>query len=123
MTSLNLDENQAKYQIRGYKPGAIQINDKVYTKSIIVAPDRLIENWAPQSIAELKADTLGLVLELHPDILLIGTGDIMQLILPEVYGELINHGIGVEIMNTHSACSTYNALSAENREVVAALLL
>ncbi|HSW71474.1 MAG TPA: MTH938/NDUFAF3 family protein, partial [Gammaproteobacteria bacterium] len=41
----------------------------------------------------------------------------------EIYGELLNQGIGVEIMDTAAACRTYNALTAESRKVVAALVL
>jgi len=41
----------------------------------------------------------------------------------ETYGDLINHGIGIEIMDTAAACRTYNALTAENRQVAAALIL
>jgi uncharacterized protein len=40
-----------------------------------------------------------------------------------IYGNLLNHGIGVEVMDTSAACRTFNALSAEGRNVVAALLL
>lgn len=120
---LNIDENTAKYQIRSFKPGMIQINDTIFTQSIIVSPNQLIENWAPQTINELNTDDLIVPMSLKPDILLIGTGSTHVLIPLELYGELINEGVGVEIMTTIAACRTYNALSAENRNVVAALIL
>ncbi len=123
MTSLQLDENQARFQIRSYIPGKIQINEKIYTESLIVAPEQLIENWPPQAITELTAENLQAVIPLKPTIVLIGTGSELHFISPSIYGELINQGIGVEVMTTHSACSTYNALTAENRLVVAALIL
>lgn len=123
MTTLNLDENQARFQIRAYKAGKIQINENVYTESIIVAPDQLIENWPPQSIEQLSADDLKIITTLNTDILLIGTGSQLHFISPAIYGNLINKNIGVEVMSTQSACSTYTALTAENRRVVAALLL
>jgi uncharacterized protein len=34
---------------------------------------------------------------------------------------LINSGIGFEIMNTQAACRTFNILMADDRNVVAAL--
>ncbi len=123
MTTLNLDSNQAKYQIRSFKPGQIQINDTILTSSVIVSPDVLIEKWPPQSIHALTADSLAHIPELKPDILLIGTGSQLVFIKTEIYGALINLGIGVEIMDTSAACRTFNALSAENRNVVAALIL
>lgn len=121
--SLNLDSNRATYQIRGYQPGQIQVNDSILTHSIIVSAEKLIPDWAPQSIEELKAIHFAQIAELKPAILLLGTGT--DLVFPplELYGELINQGIGVEIMNTSAAARTYNALTAEERDVVAALII
>ncbi len=123
MATLDLDNNESHYQIRAYKPGFLRVNDKVYTTSIILTANELIENWQPDDISKLTADSLQPVIDLHIDILLIGTGD--KLIFPkmEIYGHLINHGIGVEIMDTSAACRTFNALSAENRRVAAALIV
>lgn len=123
MPALDLDENRAAYQIRSYQPGHIEINDNIFTHSLIVTPAQLIEDWAPQTIETLTAESLALIIPLKPDILLIGTGSTQAFITAEIYGELINHGIGVEIMNTSAACRTYNALSAENRRVAAALII
>lgn len=123
MTSLNLDENNAIYQIRAFKPGTIQINETTFNKSLIVSSHQLITDWPPQSASELTSQSFASIIPLKPDVLLIGTG--AQLIfLPEsLYGELINLGIGVEVMNTGAACRTFNALTAEDRNVIAALLL
>lgn len=123
MATLDLDNNEAKYQVRSYKPGRIQINDSIHNHSVIVSPHTLIENWSPSSVKELSAQALMKVTPLKPDILLIGTGSEMVLLSPSLYGELINLGIGVEVMDTSAACRTYNALSAENRNVAAALLI
>lgn len=121
--SLTLDDNTARYQIRSYTPGEIRINDLHFTKSIIVSPTQIIENWSPQSIDELSQNDFLIFLELKPAILLIGTGATHKIISIEFYGELINAGIGVEVMNTSAACRTFNALTAEERNVAAALLL
>lgn len=123
MPDLRLDENYAKYQVKGFKPGFIQVNNETLTHSIIIAPEKLIENWDPQHISELKPEHLNIIIEMHPAILLIGTGTTLQFPPVELYGELINHGIGVEIMDTSAACRTYNALTAEGRNVVAALII
>jgi len=61
--------------------------------------------------------------ELKPDVLLIGTGATHVFLSLDIYGDLINQGIGVEVMSTSAACRTFNALSAEGRHVVAALLI
>lgn len=121
--SLTLDDNSATYQIRAYQPGQIQVNDQTFAHSIIITPEKLIAIWAPQMIDELKCEDLAAIIELRPAILLIGTGHLLQFPKLEIYGDLINYGIGVEIMNTHAACRTYNVLTAEGRSVAAALLI
>ncbi len=121
--SLNLDENSATYQIRAYQPGLIQVNDQFFACSIIITPERLINTWAPQSIDELTREDLATIVELRPSILLIGTGHELQFPDIKIYGDLINYGIGVEIMNTHAASRTYNVLTSEGRSVAAALII
>jgi uncharacterized protein len=123
MTTLNLDENRSAYQIRAFKPGTLQINDKTLSHSAIVTPNQLIEDWTPQTAAELTVESFRLIMTLKPDILLIGTGSSHVLLPIELYGDLINHGIGVEVMDTGAACRTFNALSAEDRNVAAALII
>lgn len=123
MPALTLDDNQAKYQIRSYQPGAITVNDKILSTSVIVTPDVLIEAWGPENLTDITADTLQPIIKLKPDVLLIGTGPTQAFLSPEIYGALINAGIGVEVMNTSAACRTYNALTSENRNVAAALLV
>ena len=121
--SLTLDENAAQYQIRAYKPGQIQVNDQVYTRSLIITSQKLMPDWRPAHISALTKDDLAIIKTLHPTILLIGTGTTLQFPPLALYGDLINHGIGVEIMNTSAACRTYNVLTAEERNVVAALII
>lgn len=123
MATLNLDENPALYQIRSYQPGRIQVNEQIFTHSLIITPQQLINPWPPRSIDELTAHSFDIIPTLKPDILLIGTGKQLIFIELALYGELINHGIGVEIMDTAAACRTYNALSAELRKVAAALII
>ena len=121
--SLILDENQANYQIRSYQPGQVQVNDQFYNNSIIIVPGKLIADWQPQTISELTHEHLAMIVELHPTILILGTGAQLQFPDIAIYGPLISQGIGVEVMNTRAACRTYNALTAENRNVIAALII
>jgi uncharacterized protein len=123
MPTFDLDENHARFQIKGYQPGTIQINDQTLTTSVIIAANTLIDHWAPLDASELTRESLSAIAAMKPDILLIGTGATHIFISTTIYGELINQGIGVEIMNTAAACRTYNALTAEGRNVVAALII
>jgi len=123
MASLDLDNNPSHYQIRAYQPGMLRVNDKTITTSIIITANALIENWQPQTISELTSESLQAILDLKPDIVLIGTGATLIFPSADIYGPIIQQGIGVEIMDTRAACRTFNALTAESRNVAAALII
>jgi uncharacterized protein len=109
--------------IRAYAPGRINVSDVLLTRSFIVAPDRLVEDWPPQRFEELSAEHLKAALALDPEILIIGTGKQQHFLSGELMATLGKGGIGVEVMDTAAACRTYNVLLSEDRKVVAALLM
>ena len=51
------------------------------------------------------------------DILIIGTGDSPKFLSPKQQIELSNLGLGVECMNSTSACSSFNLLLGDLRKV------
>ncbi|KAG8906863.1 hypothetical protein FRB99_005923 [Tulasnella sp. 403] len=57
-----------------------------------------------------------------PEVLLFGTGNAPLPLSQELRQYLTSIGIAVEIMDTWNACSTYNLLSEEGRQVAAALI-
>jgi uncharacterized protein len=119
---LNLDNSNAQYQITRYELGHVTVNGQDYTKSILLMADHLSE-WPVHNISQLQQSELLALLELHPDVILIGTGD--KLIFPpdELLQTIKSHGVGIEVMNTPAACRTYTVLIAEGRRVLAALML
>ena len=109
--------------IRAYAPGRINVSDVLLTRSFIVAPDKLVEDWPPQRFEELSAEHLKAALALEPEILIIGTGEKQRFLPGELMASLSREGIGLEVMDTAAACRTYNVLLSEDRKVVAALLM
>jgi len=63
------------------------------------------------------------VLELQPEVLLIGTGARQVFPGTALIAELYALRLGFEIMDTAAACRTYNVLVAEGRDVAAALIV
>lgn len=120
---LNLDAGAGHYQIRAYGEDFIQVNEQKIRHSLIVMPDQLIAPWPPHSMADLTADSLQIIIDLHPRIVLLGSGK--KLVFPDA--ALLNifyqHKIGIEIMNNGAACRTYTVLMSEGRKVAAALLI
>ena len=120
---LTEDTNKCRYQIRAYRPGEITINEAVYTKSLILTSESLICDWGPQTLAELTAQHLEKILELQPEIILLGTGG--EFIMPPtaLLAPIYERKLSVDCMDTGAACRTFIALSSEGRNVAAALLI
>ena len=119
---LTLHPGEGRYQIRSVSNQGIQINDRLYTGSLIVSVDTLIDNWAARNAEELDQELLKPAIELKPDLLLIGTGGTHVFLSQKLTWQLISAGIGVEVMTTAAACRTYNIVMLEGRNAVAALL-
>jgi len=94
-----------------------------YRNSLIVAPDTLMADWPVRSIQDLVAAHLDAALELEPEVLLLGTGTRLSFPPHALYASVISRGVGFEVMDTAAACRTFNILLAEDRRVVAALIV
>ena len=107
----------------GYGPGWIEVNRKRHESSLVVSGDRLVVDWPLRSVDEIGADHLAAILELKPEIVLLGTG--RTFIFPDRarLAPLYAARVGVEVMDTPAACRTYNILLGEGRHVVAALVV
>ncbi|MCP4076524.1 MAG: Xcc1710-like domain-containing protein [Gammaproteobacteria bacterium] len=112
-----------KFSIQAYERDQITINDRIYTESLVLSPDNLIESWSVNSVTELRTEHLECIFDLKPDVILLGTGE--KQIFPDIHilGHFASRGLGVEVMNTGALCRTYNILVAEDRQVVAAFIL
>ena len=117
------DDAQGRNTFTGYGEGHVVVNGKRHAASLVVSGDRLITDWPAASVESLSADHLAAIVELAPEIVLLGTGAKFTFPDPSLLTPLYKAGIGVEVMDTPAACRTYNILLAEGRNVVAALIV
>ena len=117
------DSQDDGYVITAYDDNSVSINGKAFSQSLVVTSTRLNENWDITDISMLTSNHIEQVLSFQPELIIIGTGN--KLIFPaiEIYSGIIEHGIGVDFMDTGAACRTYNILMSEGRDVVAGLIL
>jgi uncharacterized protein len=94
-----------------------------YERSLVVLPDRLIQDWGVNPGPGLDHDSVALLATLGAEIVIIGTGATLTFPPPEVLRPLIEAAIGFEVMDTPAACRTYNILVAEDRKVAAGLII
>lgn len=106
----------------GHGEGYVAINKQRYRTSVLVTPASVVE-WAIDSFSALSAGSFEPVLELKPDILILGTGRMMRFPPREATAAISAAGIGLEVMDSGAACRTYNVLATEGRRVAAAILV
>ncbi len=115
--------SHATIQIKSVEDDSVTINDHIYRHSLIALPDRLIDRWPVHHIHELTIPHLETLVDLKPEILLIGTGTTLCFPTPKILNWLRAHRVGSEFMDTRAACRTFQLLTTENRRVVAALII
>lgn len=118
---LNKDPHHGEYVINAYEDGVIVVNKACYKNSLIVSGKQLIDNWPPQRMEELKTDHFKPIIEMNPEVVILGTGQKLIFPDPSLLAPFYNNNIGVEVMDTQAACRTFTVLMAENRNAVAAL--
>jgi uncharacterized protein len=117
------DSPEGRNTFTGYGPGYVEVNRKRYAASLVVSGDRVIVDWPAASVEEITADHLAAIVELKPEIAIIGSGAAFRFPDPVRLAPLHQARIGVEVMDTQAACRTYNILLGEGRNVVAALIV
>lgn len=108
--------------IRGYGAGELRINNEVFRTAMIVAPSTLRPESELTAASGLGATHAAHLLELRPEVVLLGTGPKQVFPDPAFGAQFLAAGIGFEVMDTGAACRTFNVLVSEQR-LVAALLI
>ena len=120
---LHLTTAENNNLITGYGEDFIEINKKRYSQNLIVMANELLLDWDVGSFTELTPAHFSRIVDLNPEVLLLGTGAVHQFLHPKIAQNLTVKNIPVECMTTAAACRTYNILMSEGRHVAAALLI
>lgn len=108
--------------IRSYGKEGFTVTDTLYTSSLVLSAESLVENWPVRSMDELDEECLQTIFDLEPEIVILGTGAKQAFPSPQLVMKFYERGIGFEAMTTDAACRTFNVLLSEDRNVAAALL-
>jgi uncharacterized protein len=117
------EQSEGRNAFTGYGEGYVEVSGVRYGESLVVSADRIIADWPARSVEALSGDHMAAIIELAPEIVLIGTGPRFQFPESALLALLQKARIGVEVMDTQAACRTYNILLGEGRNVAAALIL
>lgn len=108
--------------VTAYGPGYIDVNGTRHTGNLIVAP-ACVQPWPVAGFERLQPHDFDAVVQLQPEVVLLGTGARHRFAGPALVAHLARNGIGLESMDTRAACRTYNILLSDGRRVAGAFLL
>ncbi|WP_114638198.1 Mth938-like domain-containing protein [Polynucleobacter necessarius] len=120
---LQSDPHSGANTITGYGDGYVEINQNPYAHAVLLSSDGAISKWPVKSFEDLELSHFAQMVDLKPELILIGTGSRQRFPRPELLKALIEAKIGFEIMDSQAACRTYNILVGEGRQVLLALIV
>ena len=116
--------NTEKYQtVTGYDQAGVEINAKRYDHSVLVMPEVPPRAWDVARFEDLTAGHFERIAADQPDVVVLGTGERQRFVHPRLIASLSARQVGVESMDSHAACRTYNILMGEGRKVTLALII
>ena len=120
---LTLERPDYAYALRGADGRHALVNQRTLTRSFIVAPDALVEDWPVVDVTSMQPADLEPLFALLPELIVLGSGEVQAFPPAEVMAACLQRGIGLETMTNAAAACTYNVLAGEGRRVVAGLVM
>ena len=117
------DSSSATQLIRAYGAGELRINDDTHRGTVIVSATTVLALPEVREVNDLAHLDPSRILALDPELVLLGTGTRQIFPAASFRAQFLRAGIGVEVMDTGAACRTFNVLVAEQRRVVALLMV
>ena len=122
---MELTEHTAEHhnQIRGVEAHRVRINEQWYDASLLVGAHYLEPDWSATSLSDLDEERSQALIELAPELVIIGVGERQKFLPHAVQRAFIRHGIGIECMTLDAAARTFNVLMSEDRRALAGLII
>jgi uncharacterized protein len=120
---LHSQDNPSLQTVTGYDQKGVEINARRYDYSVLVMPETPPRPWPVQRFEDLTEQDFALIEQDQPDVVILGTGERQRFVHPKLIKALSARRVGVESMDSHAACRTYNILMGEGRKVTLALII
>lgn len=110
--------------IDAYAFGSMTVGGKTRRRDLLLLPDRVVDGWWREEGHSLSRADLAEVFAARPDVLVVGTGAMGVMAVPEeTRAALAAAGIALAADRTAEAVGRYNALAAAGRRVAGAFHL
>jgi uncharacterized protein len=120
---LSLERPEGYLFVRRVGADSVTLIDRELSSSFLLAPDRAVEHWPITEAGMLDASHVDAFLELHPELVILGTGKRQTFPAAAFMAGFLRKSIGIEVMDNAAAARTYNLLAGEGRRVVAGFML
>ncbi len=115
--------------IQSYSGGVFKVSGVSYSGPVLVFPDgtqawEIGDGACTATVSDLNQADFSVLLDQSDalDVVLFGSGRVIEFLSPELRASLKAGGLQVEVMDSGAACRTYNVLMAEGRRVACAVL-
>jgi len=119
---LHLNTSDQRFVIQSYGEAHIILNNERHVTSFILTPNQRLD-WVVDDANLLNEENLTPLLTDEPELIVIGTGAKPCVPSPSVMRFFARHGLGLEFVNTPTACRIYNILASEGRRVGCGLII
>lgn len=109
--------------IRAYGPDWIAIGNEKISASVVIGSRGERFDWACNRFEDLSAAHFAQLAALETELIIFGSGNRIRFPQGAWIKSLIDRQIGIETMDIHAACRTYNILASEGRNVAVAILM
>ena len=94
---LNLERPDYQYFLRGADGTGALVNDRRLQRSVVIAPNALVEDWPVHAAGTMVAADLDALLALNPELVVLGTGAHQRFPPAAVMAACLQRGIGIEV--------------------------
>ncbi|HEU4774570.1 MAG TPA: Mth938-like domain-containing protein [Lysobacter sp.] len=116
---LTLERPDYEFFLRGADGTMALVNERRLSRSFVITPNHLGDDWGVTDVALLQAADLEPLMALEPEVILLGSGATQVFPPAAAMAACLRRGVGIEVMTNAAAARTFNVLAGENRRVVA----
>lgn len=111
-------------RVDGYDFGRIEIAGSTYTSDVIISDRHVRADWRRDQGHRLQITDLDPIMELRPEVLVVGTGFYGRMTVPEATRSYLNE-MGIKMISapTREAIDEFNRMQRDCASIVAALHL
>jgi len=114
-------ESVAAASVRSVANGQFKIGDQTLSEAVALTTAGVFADWPVVPVDELSIDALRPLLDLQPELIVVGTGSQQRLPDRQLMFAMARANTGLEVMDTPAAARTFNVLLGEGRSVAAVL--